>query len=45
MSPERKRQVDKFSSDRSGRKWGAACGVAFILVVAAAIIDGLVGLF
>lgn len=45
MSPERKRQVDKFKSNRSGEKWGAACGVAFIFVIAATLVDGLVGLF
>lgn len=45
MSPERRRQVDKFSSKRSGQKWGAACGVAFIFIVGAAVVDGLVGLF
>lgn len=45
MSPERKRQVDKFNSKRSGQKWGAACGVSFIFLVGAAVVDGLVGLF
>ena len=45
MSPERKRQVDKINAKRSGQKWGAACGVAFIFLVGAANVDGLVGLF
>ena len=45
MSPERKRQVGKFTSQRSSEKWGLWCGIAFIITIIMTIAEAIWSLF